>query len=325
MPRPDGGMFSIKLIHPDHLNYAFLTGDFDGSDGRLPLMNFSGEGRGPATAANLPVGHRSLVYVVQHQKFIWAIEYIGTLEDGERAAAAHGITPNDFTTKWRLYRPIRFLARVDLDHAPTAEEIFKKTGINFKANSFTLKYISAGEYQTIYDAIDWKMQVGSGSGAASTTATPAVSPPPPAVTFELPPIEKAQELLERIRQVQGMPERNMEDVVKAFFVLLGHPEHCITFQVGHVDVKVCNSQGKTRAVVEVKRSLLIERAYRDARRKGFDYASEVGSPLVVISDADIYEIYDRNRGQDYDSMLCGRFQLTKFTKADASVLNLLRP
>jgi len=41
MARPDGGMYSIKLIHPNHLNYPYLTEDFDGSDGRRTLMNFS--------------------------------------------------------------------------------------------------------------------------------------------------------------------------------------------------------------------------------------------------------------------------------------------
>jgi hypothetical protein len=156
MARPDGGMFSIKLIHPKHLTLPYLTQEFDGTDGRWPLMNFSGEPRGKAIATNLPIGHRSLVYVIGDQKFVWAIEYTGTLEEGARAAAAHKITPNFITEKWNIYRPIHFLAKVDLAHAPTADEIFTKTGIRFAANAYTLKYISAGDYQKIYDAIDWQ-------------------------------------------------------------------------------------------------------------------------------------------------------------------------
>lgn len=145
------------------------------------------------------------------------------------------------------------------------------------------------------------------------------------ITFDIPPIANADLLLERIRQVQGLPERNMEEVVKSFLILLGHPEACVRFQIGHVDVGVKDRQGKIRMVIEVKRSLLVEKAWRDARRKGFDYASEVGSPFVIVTDSDVYEVYDRSAGHDYDSMLRGRFQLTKFTQADRVVLDLLRP
>ena len=84
-------------------------------------------------------------------------------------------------------------------------------------------------------------------------------------------------------------------------------------------------QGQGRIVVEVKRSLRIEKAKQDALRKGFDYAARHGAPLVVVTDADIYEVYDRRLGMDYDAMLCGRFQLTRFATADSLVMDLLRP
>lgn len=151
-----------------------------------------------------------------------------------------------------------------------------------------------------------------------------IQPKPP--EFILPPIPNAESLLARIRQVQGMPERNMEDVVKAFLLQLGHAESAVAFQVGHVDVRVNDEQGMGRIVVEVKRTLLNETTRRDAVRKGFDYAMRVGAPLVVITDADTYEVYDRKRGgMNYDMMLCGRFQLTRFNHADETVLDLLRP
>jgi len=338
MGRPDNGMFSIKLISPDYRNYPHSTDDFDGTDGRLPLMSFSREGKGPYIAARIPIGHRSLVYVARHQKFIWAIEYIGTTEDGQRAALAHGIPPNT-PTKWSINLPIRFLARVDLNSAPTAEEIEKRTGIRFKANSFTMKYITADEYQRIYDAIPWQWTIGDGPW---TSAAPLPSPKPPRTDcaptpdggtniqpkppeFVLPPIPNAESLVARIRQVRGMPERNMEDVVKAFLISLGHPESAISFQVGHVDVRVNDEQGKTRMVVEVKRSLQHDKVWRDALRKGFDYATRLGASQVVITDSDIYEVFDRRLGLDYDSTRCGRFQVTKFVLEDGAVLDLLRP
>lgn len=57
-------------------------------------------------------------------------------------------------------------------------------------------------------------------------------------------------------------------------------------------------------------------------RIGFEaagYAGQAGASLVVLTDADIYEIYDRRRGHDYDSMLLGRFSLTQFVPADSAL------
>ena len=346
MGRPDDGMFSIKLVSEGvlypHFAY-FHDHDYDSGEDRSSLMNFSPEGIGPSVAANIPIGNRALVYIAGHQKFVWAIEYTGTVEDGKRIALLLGVyNPKE---KWRtIFRPIRHLARVDLATAPTLAEIKDRTGVHFTPNSFTSTYISADDYQRIYDAIPWQWTIGEGPRTSgSPQPSPLLPPPLPLRTarvatstgrtdippkppeFELPPIPGAESLLARIRQVQGMPERNMEDVVKAFLILLGHPESAISFQVGHVDVRVNDEQGKSRIVVEVKRSLLVEKAWRDARRKGFDYAGEVGAPLVVMTDADIYEVYDRRRGHDYDSMRCGRLQLTRFAAADRVVLDMLRP
>ena len=102
MAKPDGGMFGIKLILPNHLTLPYFTDYFDGSDGRLPLMNFSAQRRGPATAENIPPGHRALVYVTQIRRFIWAIEFAGSVADGKRIAPLHGIKPGDHG-QWSIY------------------------------------------------------------------------------------------------------------------------------------------------------------------------------------------------------------------------------
>jgi hypothetical protein len=155
MKRPDGGMYGIKLILPAHLALPYFTEPFDGTNGRWPLMNFSREGRGPRIAENIPNGHRALVYLTEFQRFIWAIEFIGSVAEGETAAKAHGIAPGSHE-QWTLYRPIRFLARIrDEDRAPTPDDIFRLTGIVFRANSFTHKYLSASDFHQIYDAIEW--------------------------------------------------------------------------------------------------------------------------------------------------------------------------
>jgi len=56
-----------------------------------------------------------------------------------------------------------------------------------------------------------------------------------------------------------------------------------------------------------------------------DYSAQTGAPMLVITDADRYEIYDRRRGMDFDTMFCGRFQLTHFDPDTSPVLDLLRP
>jgi hypothetical protein len=339
MEKPDGGMFGIKLVLEAHLRSDLapcLNHDYDCDDDKRSLMNF-----GPnhaAVAANIPVGNRSLVYVTGVQKFVWAIEYTGTVDDGKRVAMVHRVYDPGNGKFWRIFRPIRHLARADLVTAPTLAEIERRTGVRFTPNSFTMKYISAEDYRKIYEAVPWQWTAGDGPwtgparlplavpvtvGAATLGNGTKIQPKP--TEFVLPPIHNAESLLARIRQVRGMPERNMEDVVKAFLIALGHREQAISFQIGHVDVRVDDERGNGRIVVEVKRSLLIEKARQDALRKGFDYSSRHGAPMVVITDADIYEVYDRNRGIDYDKMCCGRFQLTRFANEDRLVMDLLRP
>lgn len=155
--KPDGGMYGIKLILPSHLDFDYFTKEFDGVDGKQTLINFSREGRGPAVAANIPIGHRALVYLTGQKRFIWAIEFLGSVTDGDKAARFHSI-PAGLHDPWTLYRPIRIIARMhDPAAAPTPADLFRRTGIRFRANSFTHKYITACEYQRLYAAIPWDM------------------------------------------------------------------------------------------------------------------------------------------------------------------------
>jgi hypothetical protein len=139
-----------------------------------------------------------------------------------------------------------------------------------------------------------------------------------------PPIPNAAALLERIEKTRGMPERNMEDVVKQFLLLLGHDEHHIGFQIGHVDVRVSDPSGHASMVIEVKR-LLQPKNQRSATDQAFGYADRSHAPLIVVTDSDIYEVYDRRLGLNRDDTFLGRFQLTRFHPDDTRVLDALRP
>ena len=140
-----------------------------------------------------------------------------------------------------------------------------------------------------------------------------------------PPFNDAGSLLARIRSLAGLPERNHEDVVKDLLIRLGYSARDIVFQRGRIDLSIQTEAGSTAAVFEVKRTIASSSEHASARRQGMDYASQTGAPFVVITDGDRYEIYDRRKGHDYTTMLCGRFQLTTFRDEDVKVLDLLRP
>jgi hypothetical protein len=154
---PDGGMYSIKLVSPAHFDDVRFTPD-TANDGRPRLMNFSDQGRTPAIAASISPGHRALVYVTHPvQKLVWAIEYTGTIQDGQKAAAAWPVPGHPALSQWeKIFIPIHFLATIDPDSAPYAEAVFHQAGVAFTPNVFSMKHISADEYQRIFDTIQWQ-------------------------------------------------------------------------------------------------------------------------------------------------------------------------
>jgi hypothetical protein len=160
-PHPDGGMFSIKLVHPPHLKYSCFTPDIN-NDGRPRWMNFSDKGNTRAVAAAIRPGHRALVYVTKPvQKFIWAIEYTGTVQGGQQVAAAIPELCSPELAEWnKVFLPIQFLATIDVDAAPDAKVALRRAGVDFRPNAFSLKYISKMDYQKIFDAIKWQWPAG---------------------------------------------------------------------------------------------------------------------------------------------------------------------
>jgi hypothetical protein len=162
---PDGGMYSIKQVHPGHLNYKLFMPDTN-NDGRVRLMNFSDQGRTPALAASIRPNHRALVYVTRPvKKFIWAIEYTGTVHEGQQAASAYqgqsDMLPSE--SEWcRTLLPIRFLATIDVDTAPDSQVVLDQAGVTFTPNAFPMKHISAAEYQKIFEAIKWQWVAPTG-------------------------------------------------------------------------------------------------------------------------------------------------------------------
>jgi hypothetical protein len=92
-----------------------------------------------------------------------------------------------------------------------------------------------------------------------------------------------------------------------------------------VDVLVRSGDGKPSFVIEVKTTLRSKTDRDSALRQAFDYASRNGAPIVIITDADAYEIYDRRAGLDHASMLRAKFRLTAFREEDRGGLDFLKP
>jgi hypothetical protein len=156
---PDGGMFSIKLVHPPHLEHVFFTPTTSNSVGLPRLMNFSDRGHAPSIAAGIRAGHRAIVYVTHPiQKFVWAIEYTGSVQDGQRVTTTFSMLA-DLPPEWgTVVLPIRFLATIiDVAAAPAAQDVLAQTGLDFTPNAFPMKHISGAEYQKLFNAINWQL------------------------------------------------------------------------------------------------------------------------------------------------------------------------
>lgn len=162
-----------------------------------------------------------------------------------------------------------------------------------------------------------------------TEATPPVSEAkadacviPEAV---VPPFEGAKSLLARIKTIADLPERNHEDVVKELLLLLGFDSASVVFQIGRIDVCLRLLAHCPLCIFEVKRSIAKTSKRDGALRQAMDYAHKNGTEMVVVTDGDRYEIYDRRKGRDYQSMFCGKFRLTDFRDDDTRYLDMIRP
>jgi hypothetical protein len=144
----------IRLVGPLHVAFPFF-----GREGKPALMNFPDSAEGRRLAVNIPVGHRSLVYLMHPVKRFWtAIEYIKSdskssdlLKDGEKAAinqkaVALMLAQNAHYS--RFWRCIRVLAWIDDPmNAPTPEFGFKEGEV--------MREISQQEYEEMYNAVPW--------------------------------------------------------------------------------------------------------------------------------------------------------------------------
>ncbi len=120
-------------------------------------------------------------------------------------------------------------------------------------------------------------------------------------------------------------EEKRQLVAQFFHEVLGYRRPRIRSEHKHNDVQLYDRRDQPWLVVEVKALLASERDRRAARRQGFDYAHRHGMRIVVISDGDFYEVFDRCAGQRlrYDEMRQGSFHLSSLRSRDSDLLSLL--
>lgn len=211
-----------------------------------------------------------------------------------------------FDEEYKHLRPVQWLRRISRDSL-TVES---RNAVNIQS-SFCQLHSLTNELKTLL--------------GENSTQSANISPNIQSKNFDLPPIAEIQAYLDHLKASDGMPERQIEDLVKQFLLKLGHSPLTIQFQKGRIDISVHNESDKIVCVYEVKRSLASTPKKEEARRQANDYSCRVGARLFVITDADFFEIYDRKKGVDYDSMFCGGFQLTRYDSSKNHLLDLLRP
>jgi hypothetical protein len=154
LTRPNGGMFGVKLVGAVHPGFPFF-----GRAGNPAVMNFPSSREGRRIAAEVPIGHRSLVYLMSPVKRFWtAIEYIkwdpsikDLLKEGARAAENQNAVAlvEALNAKFaRLWRCIRVLALIDdPTKAPTPDFGFQEGDIMFD--------VTQQDYSDMFNAIPW--------------------------------------------------------------------------------------------------------------------------------------------------------------------------
>jgi hypothetical protein len=154
LTRPNGGMFGIKLVGDGYQAWRFHN-----REGTPPLMNFPDGRAGRRIAASIPIGHRSLVYLMHPTKRLCAaIEYVSdpktvdVLKQGKQAAIAQNAVAQieaygypHFSKIWRCVRIVAWID--DPNNAPTPDFEFHQGDVMFD--------IDENEYLNLFTEIPW--------------------------------------------------------------------------------------------------------------------------------------------------------------------------
>jgi hypothetical protein len=147
-------MFGVKLVGPLHRAFPFFR-----RAGTPALINFPDSAVGRRIGADIPIGHKSLVYLMHPIMRFWsAIEFIkwdpkvaDVLGEGLRAARAQNAVALMEAVNARfakVWRCVRVLAEIDdPTRAPTPDFGFQEGDI--------LREVGQQEYEAMFNAVPW--------------------------------------------------------------------------------------------------------------------------------------------------------------------------
>jgi hypothetical protein len=142
------------------------------------------------------------------------------------------------------------------------------------------------------------------------------APPPVAGTISVP--DWLTSVIECVRRLWSQPrsfEREHEHCVAKFFEALGCDARVeIRFQRSNMDISI-SKNGRVLAVVEVKSDRSLTAANRAVLNQAFGYANRTGSPIVIISNANYYVVYDRARSLSLEQQFVAEFHLLSLNEA----------
>ena len=133
------------------------------------------------------------------------------------------------------------------------------------------------------------------------------------------------EQVEHLRDDDEHLEREHEDVVVRLFEVLKYARgQEIRLQRGRVDVLITETgESSPKYVIEVKRDWTLSRKDKKSVAQAYDYGQETGAPWIILTNGDLYILYDKRRGLSYEAQFVGEFTITRLTQDGLVLLSSL--
>lgn len=134
-------------------------------------------------------------------------------------------------------------------------------------------------------------------------------------------------LAQRVRELRVdlcHKERAHESLVEMFYEGLGYGRFSdIRHRQGRIDICIMKDN-KVEIVTEVKRDWGLTKDNTKVLRQAYGYALETGARFVVITNGDYYAVFDRRKGDSYESQFVGELKLTDFHKEYLEIINIIK-
>ena len=134
--------------------------------------------------------------------------------------------------------------------------------------------------------------------------------------------------IESLREDPEHQEQTHVALVEDFFVALGYDKYQdIKRQRRRVDLTLVLNDSPL-AVAEVKRAWDLSRQNKhglDAMKQAYEYALDQGIRHVIVTNGDIYLLFDRLKGLSWETNVLGEFRLTALQEGDLEIIDRLRP